>query len=506
MATCFKGVAYILRAMPKIKHAATIILSRGPDHDPEVYLARRAPEIKFFGDYWVFPGGNVSDIDFHDDIDDLQQALYRCAIREAFEEADILSATLGQSIGVPEKNAIKKDMLHSPASWQNFLSGFDQQFKSLSPVFRVTTPPFAPVLFDTRFFLVRAAADESPVIDDYELVEDMFVKPAVAIDAWLKGEMKIAPPVLMLLELIEEGGLNGFPALAARAQNALDAGDLHQVYFSPGIFMAPLATDTIPPATTTNTLIVGTDRIYIVDPASPDANEQLKLFKQLDQLVAEGKKLEAILLTHHHSDHVGAVNVLSQRYQIPVRAHELCYSLIPEGYIKGEALADGDIIDLGIAPDGSEGWQLSVLHTPGHAVDHLCFLDNRYQSAIVGDMVSTVSTILINPPHGHMRTYLDSLNRLLACDIKTLYPAHGPAHRDGSSLIRYFIQHRHEREQHTVQVLDRKPAKLFDILPEVYDDVPTSVYPIAKRSLLAVLIKLEEDGICRQSDQGWQLV
>jgi glyoxylase-like metal-dependent hydrolase (beta-lactamase superfamily II)/8-oxo-dGTP pyrophosphatase MutT (NUDIX family) len=492
--------------MPKIKHAATIILSRGPDHDPEIYLARRAPEIKFFGDYWVFPGGNVSGADFHHDSNDLQQAFYRCAIREAFEETGILSATLGQSIGPAEKNAIKKEMIHSPPSWQKFLSGYDQQFKSLSPVFRITTPPFAPVLFDTRFFLVRAVADESPVIDDYELVEDMFIKPAVAIDAWLKGKMKIAPPVLMLLKLIEKQGLSGFPALAAEAQKALDDGDLHQVYFSPGIFMAPLATETIPPATTTNTLIVGTKKIYVVDPASPDATEQQRLFKQIDKLIAEGGKLEAILLTHHHSDHVGAVNALSQRYQIPVRAHELCYPRIPRGYIKGHALVDGDILDLGIAPDGSDNWQLKVLHTPGHAVDHLCFLDSRYQSAIVGDMLSTVSTILINPPDGHMRTYLDSLQRLLACDIKTLYPAHGPAHRDGSSLIRYFIRHRNEREQHTAQVLGSKPAGLLDLLPKVYDDVPPSVYPLAKRSLLAVLIKLEEEGICRQSDQGWQLV
>ena len=492
--------------MSKIKYAATIILSRGPDHDPEVYLARRAPEIKFFGDYWVFPGGNVCDIDFFDDSDDLQQAFYRCAIREAFEEAGILSSTLGQSIGLAEKNVIKNEMIHSPSSWRRFLSDFDQQFKSLSPVFRITTPPFAPVLFDTQFFLVRAAAGESPVIDDYELVEDLFVKPAVAIDAWLKGEMKIAPPVLMLLKLLEKKGLSGFPALATQAQKALDDGDLHQVYFSPGIFMAPLATDTIPPATTTNTLIVGTDRIYIVDPASPDANEQLRLFKQLDQLVAEGKKLEAILLTHHHFDHVGAVNALSQRYQIPVRAHELCYPRIPEGYIRGRALADGDVLDLGSAPDGSENWQLRVLHTPGHAVDHLCFLESRYHSAIVGDMLSTVSTILINPPEGHMRTYMDSLQRLLCCDIKTLYPAHGPAHRDGSSLIQYFIRHRDEREQHAVQLLGKTPVNLDEILPKVYDDVPPSVYPIAKRSLLAVLIKLEEDGICRQCDQGWHLV
>lgn len=492
--------------MSKIKYAATIILSRGPDHDPEVYLARRAPEIKFFGDYWVFPGGNVNDFDYHHADENLAQAFYRCAIREAFEETNILSATLGQAFCHSEKHSIKKELIESPENWQSFLSDFEQEFKQLVPVFRITTPPFAPVLFDTQFMHVRAVDNEPPVIDNYELVEDCFIKPATAIDAWLKGEMKIAPPVLFLLKLLAQQGLNGFYELAANASEALLAGDLHQVYFSPGIFMAPLATDTIPPATTTNTLIVGSNRLYIIDPATADKQEQQRLFDQLDNFIHEGKQLEGILLTHHHFDHVGAVNALSQRYQLPVRAHQLCYARIADGYIKGSPLNDGDRLDLGTAPDGSNNWHLRVLHTPGHAVDHLCFLENRYQAAIVGDMLSTVSTILINPPEGHMQTYLDSLKRLLDCNIKTLYPAHGPAHRDGSSLIRYFIRHRQEREQATIKALDEEPQSLNKILPRVYDDVPHSVYPIAKRSLLAELIKLEEDGVCQQTRNQWQLL
>ena len=66
---------------------------------------------------------------------------------------------------------------------------------------------------------------------------------------------------------------------------------------------------------------------------------------------------------------------------------------------------DGDRLELGTAPDGSRDWHLKVVHTPGHAVDHLCFIDSRYHAAIVGDMLSTVSTIIIDPPEGHMGTY-----------------------------------------------------------------------------------------------------
>ena len=107
--------------MTKIKYAATIILSRGPDHDPEVYLARRAPEIRFFGDYWVFPGGNVSSGDYADDDSDLDSAFRRCVVREVDEEINI-----------------------------------SVRPQDLQAVFRITTPPFAPVLFDTQFMHASA--------------------------------------------------------------------------------------------------------------------------------------------------------------------------------------------------------------------------------------------------------------------------------------------------------------------------------------------------------------
>lgn len=317
--------------------------------------------------------------------------------------------------------------------------------------------------------------------------------------------MEIAPPVLFLLRLLAEHGNEAFIEHARAATADLEQGKLHRVFFSPGIFMAPLATPTLPPATTTNTIIIGNDILFVIDPATPDVTEQQRLFDEMDALIEEGKKFEAILLTHHHPDHVGAVNAVSQRYQLPVRAHEICYQRIEDGYIRGEALKDGDRIDLGIAPDGSEDWHLQVLHTPGHAVDHLCYMESRYGAAIVGDMLSTISTILIDPPEGHMATYISQLKRLQFMGIRTLYPAHGPANRDGKKLIGEFLQHRADREQAIVNALSREAQNIDELLPKIYDDVPEAVYPVASRSLLAGLIKLEEDEICKSSGNSWTL-
>ena len=483
------------------KLAATVILTRGPADNPEVYLARRAPELNFFGGYWVFPGGNVSKVDYHEEGDPEELVLKRCAIREILEETDVLSATLGEEFSREQKQALKKQIKEAPERWQHFLARSDSGFALVTPLFRITTPPFFPVRFDTQFMYVRCPENETPVVDNYELVDGRFVKPQEVVDAWDGGEMEIAPPVLFLLRLMATGGLEAFFEQAGLETERLAQGSLHPVYFSPGIFTTPLSTPTLPPATTTNTLIAGLDRLYIIDPATPDQAEQQRLFNKMDELIDEGKTFVAVLLTHHHVDHVGAVNAVSRRYQLPVRAHAETYRRIDAGYLKGEPLQDGDRLELGTAPDGTGDWHLKVIHTPGHAVDHLCYIDSRYDAAVVGDMLSTVSTILIDPPEGHMRTYLNSLNRLLSIPIKTLYPAHGAPHRDGHSLIRYFLKHRQDRENTIKSTLTAAPRSIDQLLPEVYADVSESVYPIASRALLAGLIKLEEDGFCRRQEE-----
>ena len=491
--------------MSTIKSAASVILVRGSDADPEVYLVRRAPELKFFGGYWVFPGGNVSPVDYHGEHDPEELVLKRCAVREILEETDVLAATLGGEFSREQKRALKEQIKEAPEQWQDFLAQFDTEFSRLRLLYRLTTPPFFPVRFDTQFMLARCPAHETPVVDNYELVEGRFVRPREVVAAWDRGEMDIAPPVLFLLRLLAEGSLTTFLERSREETQRLAQGGLHPVYFSPGIFVAPLATPTLPPATTTNTMIAGTDRLYVIDPATPDEAEQQRLFNKMDEMIGEGRTFEAILLTHHHADHVGAVNTLSQRYSLPVRAHEETYRRIGAGYLAGEPLRDGDRLELGTAPDGSGDWHLKVLHTPGHAVDHLCYIDSRYHAAIVGDMLSTVSTILIDPPEGHMHTYLASLQRLLGTPMNVLFPAHGPPRRDGHALIRRFLRHRQKREDALKAALSGTPRGMDELLPQVYSDVSEDVYPIATRSLLAGLIKLEEDGFCKQQDAAWLL-
>ncbi len=425
--------------------------------------------MRFFGGYWVFPGGNVGDEDRSGADAAEELILRRCAVRELREETG----------------------LHCD---------------DLISVCRITTPPFYPVRYKTQFFLTQNPPGAEPHLAGTELTEYGFFDPAEAVRLWERGAMDIAPPVLFLLRELARHGRTNFVAQAAATAATFDSVGVHPAYFSPGMFIAPLRTPTLPPATTTNTVIVGQQTLYVIDPATPEPDEQARLFYQMDKMQAEGARFENILLTHHHVDHVGAVNAVSRRYQLPVRAHPLTYDRVPGDYLRGPPLNEGDRINLDTAPDGTQDWHLDVFHTPGHAVDHLCFIDNRYHAAVVGDMLSTVSTILIDPPEGHMRTYLDSLRRLLEVPIKTLVPAHGLPHQDGHGLIRQFLDHRRMREEQALAVLTAEPQSVESLVPVIYTTTPAEVYPLAARSLLAELIKLKEESRCEESVAGWRRV
>ncbi len=455
--------------MATIKLAASVIVTRTQGDIVKVLLVRRAPEMRFFGGYWVFPGGNVADVDRHSPEDSEQQVLHRCAIRELREETCLVC-------------------------------------EDLQPVCRITTPPFYPVRFATRFFLTDIPSGVEPTLAGSELVEFGFFDPADAVRAWERGAMEIAPPVLFLLREMARHGREQFSAQAAATAATFETIGVHPAWFSPGMFVAPLRTPTLPPATTTNTVIAGHETLYVIDPATPEPAEQARLFHQMDKMQAEGARFQAILLTHHHVDHVGAVNAVSRRYGLEVRAHALTYARVPGDYLRGAPLQDGDRIELGTAPDGSPAWHLDVIHTPGHAVDHLCFIDSRYHAAVVGDMLSTISTILIDPPEGHMRTYLDSLRRLLGVPIKTLVPAHGLAHRDGHVLIREYLDHRRMREEQALAALSDSARTVEALVPGIYTTTPPEMFPLAARSLLAELIKLREDGQCEETAAGWRRI
>ena len=498
--------------------AAALLITRGEGSERTVFLVERSPELRFFGGYWALPGGTIDDVDRSAGDDD--QALQACAHRELFEETGLLrhqlpaTRTGGDTLGALREQMLAQDRGEAdkprpPSVWPSVIAGCVPPLP-MRELCRIETPPFAPVRYDTAFFHVpieQCTVGTSGLRPDVwrgELVQGRWWLPQQALASWRNGDLLLVPPVVILLEhLAAAADFEHFATELTATTQAYRRGHLHQVRFSPGVVLAPLRTPTLPPATTTNCYIVGHEQLWIVDPGSPHADEQERLLALLGELGRNGAKPTGILVTHHHPDHVGGVNALSRALDLPVRGHPLTLSRLEPGFRAGAALDDGMKVPLGRSPDGQGGWELLAVHTPGHDRGHLCFRESRYGSMLAGDMLSTISTIIIDPPEGHLATYLHSLERLATQPMTTLYPAHGPAMRDGQKLVKQYLRHRRQREAKLVEVLQQQPGTLDELLPKVYWDADPKLYKFAARSLLAGLHKLQEEKRAQLVGDRW---
>jgi len=489
--------------MKRVRIATAAIVTKGTAGDVRVLVVRRSPELRFFGGYWAFPGGVVDPAD-HDGDEDADDAHCRCALRELLEEVGLVPRGLGALDPSLRDGLLERDSSEAAAAFRLLTDGAPEVLSTVHPIARLTTPPFAPVIYRTRFVHVQAPADFEPDIRAGELVDGEFCVPGEILRAWRRGELLVAPPVVFMLEHLEAWGLERFLDEIPAEAETLEAGRLHPIRNVPGIIMAPLDTETIPPATTTNAYIVGASRLYVVDPAPVVAAEQQRLFDLIDERLDGGAELVGVLVTHHHPDHVGAVEAAANRYDVPVLAHAETLARVRFDVANARAIGDGVELPLGQAPDGSEGWTLTALHTPGHAPGHLVFRESRYGAVLAGDLVSTLSTIVIDPPDGHLATYLASLERMaeIMKDGGVLHPAHGPVASDGHRVLARYLTHRQRREDSLVAALEDGISRESDLVARVYADVDERLFPIAARSLRAGLEKLQEEGRARESIGG----
>lgn len=505
--------------MGKTRIATAALVTRGTGHGVEVLCVRRNPALRFFGGYWAFPGGGVDAAD-HDGDEDHDVAHQRCALRELFEEVGLLDARVVGAAAL-RPGLLLRDSGPASQEFRGHLDGARDVPGTVVPFARLTTPPFAPVMYRTRFVHValesvdlgeRSAAEWEPEVIEGELVDGSFWRPADLLDSWTRGERLVAPPVVFMLEHLAELGLERFLEEMPRLAESLEAGKLHPIRNVPGIIMAPLATETLPPATTTNCYLVGEERFFAVDPAPVDEVEQARLFELIDERMAgDGKASRdfvGVLLTHHHPDHVGAAEATARRYDVPVLAHADTFARLDLAVENTRPLEDGVVLPLGTAPDGRPGWELMAHHTPGHAPGHLVFTESRYGAMIAGDLVSTVSTIVIDPPEGHLGQYIESLERAadLLGDSAVLHPSHGPVASDGRTLLRRYLEHRERREESLVKALRDGVSKETDLVARVYADVDERLFPIAARSLRAGLEKLRDEGSAEEvGDGSWKV-
>ncbi|OYY28183.1 MBL fold metallo-hydrolase [Acidovorax sp. 35-64-16] len=533
--------------------AATVLLLRDtPDNGGlEVLMTRRSGTASFAPGAYVFPGGGIDALDAspesHAAADrrpaqgDLHLTQAIAAIRESFEELGVL---LARHTGGPRKGlmADAHDIAainrHQPFAAQCTARGLRLAADSVYLLAHWTGDRDLPRRFEVPFLVARMPEGQEPVADETEQFEPVWVRPADALARHEAGQFFMIYPTIRTLQRLAKfdatqavldavaheqplwvscprAGLLGGTE-ARYMEDEMPFGELALVC-PDGQIVHPLDWQTeravpllrnvqrltapnpgVMTGPGTNSYLVGDPAtgFIAIDPGPADAEHLDKLWR------ADGGDIRMIVCTHSHPDHspgaapLQALCVQAGRAAPPILGLPSAPTArAASAFTPDRALQNNELLALmGKAPEGEITHTLQVIHTPGHAANHLCLLLQEDGLLFSGDHILNGSTTVIDPPDGNMADYLDSLDRLDALcaehSVEFILPAHGHVLggpiNGARSAIAKLKAHRLAREAKVLAAMQALPdGSMEDWVQHAYDDVPPRMWPVAQRSLLA---------------------
>ena len=536
------------------RDAATVLLLRDTPDGLEVLMTRRSSTASFVPGAYVFPGGGIDAADgcchalAQRRATQSAQALTEAiaGIRESFEELGILLARHADGSWATQAEIDAMDR-QGDLGAQCAARGLTLAASDMFVLARWITDRDLPKRFDVPFLVARVPPGQTPVADETEQFEPVWVRPGDALARHQAGSFFMIYPTIITLERLqnlatvdavlqacavsEEPLWTSCPRtglLAGREQRHMEHesayGELALVCPDGQIVHTldwqseqpvPLLKNVLrltapnPGAMTgpgTNSYLVGDpDTGYIaIDPGPADAGHLGKLWR------AAGGDIRLIVCTHSHPDHApGARPLQAMCHTVPpilglpsadtARANS---AFVPDRVLRdGEILVLGrDAIAAGAPPPQGTRHTLQIIHTPGHAANHLCLVLLEDGLLFSGDHILNGSTTVVDPPDGDMSDYLNSLDLLqAACNehqLKYILPAHGYVlggpDDEAQAAIARLKTHRLQREAKVMTAMQAHPdGTLDDWLALVYADVPQRMWPVARRSLMAHVARLK---------------
>lgn len=239
--------------------------------------------------------------------------------------------------------------------------------------------------------------------------------------------------------------------------------------------------------TGTNTYILdaGDGTALVIDPG-PVIHRHLDAI--IENASSRNLRIAAIALTHGHPDHVPAAAPLAERTGAIIYAHP-----------NSEAAHDRALV---LEDDWRIGsLRIRVIDAPGHTFEHVIFYEPHERALFTGDVILGEGTVVIAPPGGAMRPYMNTLARLRDefSNAQRIYGGHGPVVEDAQAKIAEYIAHRELRQRELVAALHVAPSTIPELVARIYGETRRILWPAAARQMLAYLIALEQEGAVKAS-------
>ncbi|MDQ0016803.1 glyoxylase-like metal-dependent hydrolase (beta-lactamase superfamily II)/8-oxo-dGTP pyrophosphatase MutT (NUDIX family) [Variovorax boronicumulans] len=553
----FSQLIHPAREPAPVRAAATVLLLRDTPAGIEVLMTRRSATASFAPGAYVFPGGHIDAADEaakriatrRPTQSRAQRTQAIAAIREAFEELGVLLAhhadgrpVSAEDIAAMDRGATAGTAFADQCAARGLVLASDQVFTFAHWI----TDRDLPKRFDVPFLVARMPEGQVPTADESEQFEPCWVRPADALARHAAGNFfMIFPTVRTLQRMAAYATVDAVLAACAPGGNggtaegplwtscpragflkgedvrymesdspygelALVCPDGQLVHALDWQSEQPVAllknvqrlTAPNPSAMTgpgTNTYIVGdaATGYLVIDPGPNDFDHIGRLWR-----ITHGD-IRMIVCTHSHADHspgAAPLQALCKASKPPIlglpsapTARATARFTPERSLINGERLA--------LSGTTAEGepitHTLRVIHTPGHAANHLCLVLEEDGLLFSGDHILNGSTTVVDPPDGDMTAYLDSLDTLdEACAaglVEFILPAHGYVIGFARTAIAQLKAHRLKREAKIAAAMHELPEGTPEQwLPIAYDDVPERMWPVAARSLAAHVARIQQ--------------